>query len=611
MGYFPVSMLRENILGMDFGMGKQEMTQTEKLVNVLVVLCLVFLCMFEITGIYCFTAFPDEFGYWASAARFLHYDWSEVASIGSYYSFGYSLLLTPILFIFKDAVIAYRAAVVLNLLMQLVAIFLIKDIFVRLFKDSDEIARAIIAGMAVLYPAWTFYAQMTMTEALLSFMFILIIWLMLRYLEKPTIVRGLLAGLAALYIYTVHMRTVGILVSVALVVIVHFISTLFDKESKKNSFNVLVSSIVVLLVFAVGVFLATILKNRIIADLYTSGIENSVSFNDYSGQVGKLNYLLSLEGLKDFFLSLSGKLVYLFCATFGTAYIGVYSLIKRAFRHDKNAFFILLAAFAEFMVMCIYVISSASIYSDRYDIFFHGRYFDFAVPILIAFGMMELIYGENILKKMLVSGVVFAVSLIASTIIVAINETGFCNPHGLFMIGMCLFLEDKHVQPFFTLFAESIFAVVVCIAILLLIRFCKKKDNYVFLIFILPLMVFLGHDASSKYNLHYQIQYQGDMMVADAVRDLRSNGNNDELVIFYTNGNPYATTVQFGLRDEKIHIEYVDQEIIDDESRLKEFVDGLPDNKIYLARRYQAISDAINERFEFIWGSGHYDVYCK
>ena len=101
------------------------------------------------------------------------------------------------------------------------------------------------------------------------------------------------------------------------------------------------------------------------------------------------------------------------------------------------------------------------------------------------------------------------------------------------------------------------------------------------------------------------------MMVADAVRDLRSNGNNDELVIFYTNGNPYATTVQFGLRDEKIHIEYVDHEIIDDESRLKEFVDGLPDNKIYLARRYQAISDAINERFEFIWGSGHYDVYCK
>ncbi len=611
MGYFPVSMLRENILGMDFGMGKQEMTQIEKLVNILVVLCLVFLCMFELTGIYCFTTFPDEFGYWASAARFLHYDWSEVASMGSYYSFGYSFLLTPILFLFKNAVIAYRAAVVLNLIMQIVAIFLIKDIFARLFKGADEIAKAIIAGMAVLYPAWTFYAQMTMSEALLSFMYILIVWLMLRYLESPTVVRGILAGLAALYIYTVHMRAVGVLVSVAFVMAFNCFSSLLNKDNRKDNKNILFSSIITILVIALGIWWATNLKNRIIDDLYTSGIKNIVSANDYSGQVGKVAYLFSFAGIKDFFLSLSGKLVYLGCATFGTAYIGVYSLVKRSLKRDMSAFYILLSVFAEFMVMCIYVINSASIYNNRYDIFFHGRYFDFVVPILIAFGMIELIYGENSIKKMIVSGIVFAVSLVVATIIVAVNETHFSNPHGLIMIGMCLFLEEKNVSPFFTLYAESIFAVVVCVAILLLIRFCKKKSNYVFLIVILPLMVFLGHDASSKYNLRYQIQYQGDMMVADAVRDLRSNGNNDELVLFYTGGTKYATTIQFGLREEKIHIEYVDDEVLEDENLLRAYVEKLPDNKIYLARRYETISDVMAERFEKVWGSGHYDVYCK
>ena len=49
-----------------------------------------------------FTMVPDEFGYWASAAENVGYDWSEVASLGSYYSFGYSFVLTPILWAFRD-----------------------------------------------------------------------------------------------------------------------------------------------------------------------------------------------------------------------------------------------------------------------------------------------------------------------------------------------------------------------------------------------------------------------------------------------------------------------------------------------------------------------------
>ena len=49
-------------------------------------------CMYGIYSIVGFSYYPDEFGYWSSAAVNIGYDWSEVASLGSYYSFGYSLI---------------------------------------------------------------------------------------------------------------------------------------------------------------------------------------------------------------------------------------------------------------------------------------------------------------------------------------------------------------------------------------------------------------------------------------------------------------------------------------------------------------------------------------
>ena len=57
---------------------------------------------------------PDEFGYWSYAAKALGYDWSHLVSLKGYYSFGYSLILLPIMFFFQDAVLAYRMAIVVN-----------------------------------------------------------------------------------------------------------------------------------------------------------------------------------------------------------------------------------------------------------------------------------------------------------------------------------------------------------------------------------------------------------------------------------------------------------------------------------------------------------------
>ncbi len=91
---------------------------------------------YSIHKIFGFSLYPDEFGYWASAAGWVGYDWSGAASIGSYYSFGYSLVLAPILKLCRDGVLAYRVAVTVNMLLQCICIGLLWGIFRRLHCAS-------------------------------------------------------------------------------------------------------------------------------------------------------------------------------------------------------------------------------------------------------------------------------------------------------------------------------------------------------------------------------------------------------------------------------------------------------------------------------------------
>lgn len=72
---------------------------------------------FSIQKLYGFSIYPDEFSYWAYAAAASGYDWSEVISLGSFYSYGYSILLFPVFLLCKNPVTAYRTAVALNFIL--------------------------------------------------------------------------------------------------------------------------------------------------------------------------------------------------------------------------------------------------------------------------------------------------------------------------------------------------------------------------------------------------------------------------------------------------------------------------------------------------------------
>jgi hypothetical protein len=176
------------------------------------VLILMF-ALYSIFKAYGFTYFPDEFGYWMYAAKAAGYDWTNIASIGSYYSYGYSIILFPIFSLFKNAVTAYRVAVAMNFVLIGIAYFLL----LRLGKDLE-----IKAAVALCYPPLLFYAKSTMVEVLLAVMFIVICALLYSYIDKGksyTLV-GIILGLV--YIHFVHMRAVGVLLAGILTLIIYF-----------------------------------------------------------------------------------------------------------------------------------------------------------------------------------------------------------------------------------------------------------------------------------------------------------------------------------------------------------------------------------------------------
>lgn len=105
---------------------------------------LIFYINFKIVG-KCYNPFVynDEMGYWTHAAEMAGLDWHGVSKTLAWYSFGYSFMLAPLMKIISDTVILYRAAIILNICMEIVSYFLfvyiIRYLFPKIGKASDQL----------------------------------------------------------------------------------------------------------------------------------------------------------------------------------------------------------------------------------------------------------------------------------------------------------------------------------------------------------------------------------------------------------------------------------------------------------------------------------------
>ncbi|MBO5207999.1 MAG: hypothetical protein J6B68_01500 [Lachnospiraceae bacterium] len=540
-----------------------------------VLFILIIFCVFQysIQKIYGLAIYPDEFGYWASAADWIGYDWSELASLGSYYSFGYSVILCPILFFCKNGIEAYRTAVAVNMILQCVSILLLWSIFRRIAywlncdegdKDTDkarERQSLIALAASVFYPVWTFYMQMTLTEALLTFMYVLICYLLMIFLEKPKLVSAMLLILALLYLYFVHMRTVGVAMAAVLTLFVYAWKT--PSERKK------LFLCMVLLIVGVGVGLE--IKGVITDSVYGMADASSLSGNDYAGQIDKFKLFLSLDGAVQLLTSCIGKIYYMGMATFGFFYIAIGHLIKDAWklvsccinkRKDVGqmgkiqwmSLFLLLSVVGQLLISAIFMMNPG-----RLDGIVYGRYNDYMLPVFIGLGILILMRSTHPVKTLLANIGISTVSFVVSLWIAL--KSGQTLMQGYFAAGISYLADEKDYQ----IIPEFCKAYLFGFFLMIMMTGCvwvghKTEKSIVTIAVILLIEVALTFCLTEKYIYPFNETNYEKLKIYEYIEEYQSEEIDKretgemKVCYLYNGGQTYIDLIQFMMQEESIHV---------------------------------------------------------
>lgn len=542
-------------------------------------LLLIIFCIFQygIRKIFGFTTYPDEFGYWASAARAVGYDWSEIASMGSYYSFGYSAFLIPILKVFIGGVPAYRAAVFMNMLLMCVCVFLFQKIMDKIFPEIEKGRSIFVCGIAVLYPAWIFYMQMTMAEGILFFLFALAAYLFVLFTDTQRIAAAVFLGAALIYCYCVHMRTVGVLIACVICL------TLWAIAGKGRKKRLILFGIVV----AFCGILAFQMKSRTVAEIFSHAQPSELAGNDYQSQWGKIADILTYSGFVRFLQEIIGKIYYLGLASFGLFYPALGWCVKNSvilFRDIRKktavptrnwfALFLLLSVAGEVLISSIYMHGTTTL-----DCLIYGRYNDFFVPVLMLIGIVVMSRNRFWWADALLIGT-FSGGM-ALLLLGTAGRYQMSGLRGYHIAGISYLIDEKNsnVPLYFRNTWLLCFGLIILVSLLIWLS-SRLENGWWLLTGILAVEIAAGLQISDHYiyaanNTNYE-----SMQVVDC---LREHCGEKEEICFLDEGYPeFVDFIQMQLPEQSIHVitreEYEEKGVSTD--YLLTFVDTLYDKEL-------------------------------
>lgn len=514
------------------------------------------LCLFGygVGRIYGFILYPDEFGYWASAAKAIGYDWKDVASLGSYYSYGYSLLLIPVLLLIPDPVLSYRVAVGLNVLLLFLTLVFLIQLISKLIPDTEPFLGAVFAAVAAFYPTWLFYMQTTLAEIAVVFTFVLANYLLCLYLEQEKTWELLLFIVVIVYLYSLHMRTVAVLIAAVMVFLVRFVRESVCKRQflNKKMTGIQLGTGLVALALALSVNMA--LKNAVQETVYIHASGEVMAVNDYAGQWDKIRSLLTWEGIGEFAVSFIGKVYYLGIASFGLFYRGMFYVIKKLLhRNEKNWYFYLfvfLAAVGEILINAVYTKGYW-----RIDALFYGRYDEQVLPVLMMLGMYQLWQDSQDIRKSIrnLAGMAVSGLLVTGIMEWVITSHNLTNLHeGYFMAGMSYLLHFTDFEPatyFWKAYVFGIIGMAVLFGVAFFAR--KQKEMEWILLIVVVIQMFLGILLNEQYTYSYNSATYRNTQLAEVLKKGTEEGRR---IVSYGNSgdDAFISAIQFLLRDQVI-----------------------------------------------------------
>lgn len=481
--------------------------------------------------------YPDEIGYWANAAYLAGYDWSDIASLQSYYSFGYSILLLPLLKWITSPALTYSIAIIMNAVMVYFHAMLILKIAENLTADKKSI-NIFLCIPAVFYPGLLFSIQLTWTECLLTLLFAGSVWLLLNYNRSRKIQYGVLFAGILIYMYFVHMRALGILLAGAITVI-----CMREQDGRKEWKRIILLALFIIICLAAGSFLKEYLQNG----LYVKADQALLDTNDYGGQIPKVKALFTAEGIFDFAVSCIGKMFYIGIATGGTIYFGVWHVIKQIRKNPVYIYLLMTISFT-FGITALYTMSA-----NRADTYIYGRYNEFIVPVFIYLGLYEMLENKNIWR--ITAGIIVLHGGIAFMLVQVMAQAKPRRFQGYFTVGISYILQEymPRVQDY--IFSPLIAGTVVMLLLVLVMGYLarRKKKMILYLALLSALFIYTAVSAGEKYIYDHSIDTGMDMDLAGWVKKTMKD---DDKVIFINseNDSQYVDILQFCLKEYPLRV---------------------------------------------------------
>ena len=535
--------------------------------------------------------FPaDEFGYWSYAAGLAGYDWSDIASLGSYYSYGYSLILLPVFLIFRDGVIAYRAAMVVNIALLAVCFFILQ-----------KMGRTFYAAAAVFYPTWLFYAGTTFAEILLVTLYLTTCLLLLKYLQTDKKRYMALMLAVMFYMYLVHLRALGVLVSGTAVLLLYNIKKYnIKKYSMGNGGrkvrSVLVPAAAAAVILAVGLLMGLFIKNYWTGMVYGDTADTLKNANDYAGQFEKIAYICSREGLKNLIISVSGKILYLGLASYGIAYFGIIYAVRRVREKKYFPLFVLLTTVAALMICAIYTIRPG-----RVDTLTYGRYHEYVMPVLLMMGIKELCSKAVSAKRTMcrIAVMLELEAVMTWLVTVSLNENGQTSFFGNTVCGISWLYNPQDFEPVSYYWKAYLAVAVLTVAVCMGIWWTgRRRGREILLMLLVTMQILTGIRLSSMYIDDSRLGCFRDTLLREVIYELNPEGSRE--VYYSTEGNAFGNIgiLQFMMRDTPIHIVKTDYDL-----------DSQNEEDLLLIDFRSDQGEALAEKYDSHLTSGHFALY--
>ncbi len=534
----------------------------------------------------------DEYGYWLSGAYFAGLDWSGTSAVMPYYSYGYGFFLSFLLRIFSDGTLLYQASIVLNVIFLWIGFVFLYKIGRNLFSQIDTRKILFLALCITLYSGNVHLSNFTMTEALLWMLMNIIIYYIIKIFEQPKTLYYIIVSVLAAYIFSVHMRTLG--VSIAVIIIF----SVYSLREKKNIKKELLSVLLLIVFFAICLKV----KNNISIELYSSS--NASDLNGIAGQVEKITNIWDISIVLHTIENIIGELFYLGSSTFFLFYFGmifilkksigvILSIIKRKDIDNKDITFLFLLL----IVAASVAISSISLEGrGRVDLMIYGRYNEYILPVVLFCGFIELMKG----KKKIVSFFAFSIfHIIAAYLYMCVYGAERITPVLVAIPGVLGWVYENGIENFEWTVCLVPLIIGLIVMVLLNCDFLKKKTWPLNLAIIICIIVWINNAFQARNLTSLTDDYYN---ASSVIGNLWENTDIFYVICDEDWEDEYEITsigcLQF--LKPKSNIKMIDYKEIDQ----------LEDNDIVILKRNSKVPKEALNGYEILWKEG-YSILAK